>query len=307
MSSSKRFNWNLAFLILLYIISFMWAGLSEFVRTGFDSTILFTPTWWGSVFEQIALNHLVLLGTIFYLLGELQKKDQEILDAQKYITKVVDEQVHPVTFNPFMHRYNRNRKIKKYRSWIKRKLDKLEDKAKMHDIDSWESGSESRAKNKYSRTRIMLEKRYEDEYIEKYIASIKVPGYTPIQKTFVTNGYTSRGNQDEDDNAPENGAWKMFNDLWPRIAISIGLITALQTIIIEAVATDDWKVAVISTFAHITPLIVQVFIARSYAQRYRDEKILVDFRKRKEIIAEYISEQKSNKEVKHNGGYETLE
>lgn len=293
--SSKKFNWNLLFLIFLYVTTFMWAGLSEWVQAGFDTTILFTPTWWAQVFESVMLNHAILIGTIIYVLNEANEKHILIIKERQYLQDVVDQQVHPDTFNPYMLNFNRRRKIKKYIRNMKAKEDKLDRKAKYTDIEQWEKYKETQDRtllqSSYCHRKSNTQEQTTPEYIEKHIGNLRVKGFKEIQTTFVTCGYTARYTDNEDNLVPEGAFNKMAGDLFPRVIITIAVLTALRTIILEAVVAQDPRTAVVGTLMHIIPMVVQIFIAVSYSRRYIDEKILVDFRKRKEIIATYLAEK----------------
>ncbi len=296
MSLSKKWDWNLLFLILVYIIGFFWAGLGEWFRGNIDTESIGSTIWWANLFEKLAVNHLILLSTLFYKINKEMYVNPEVLEEEKKIKAAVDTTVHPTTFNPFMLVFNTERKIRRHKANVKALLDKLDDKAKLEDIEAWESGD--RSKNSYCRKRYQLEKRHEDEFINKYVSTLKVDGFKQIQSTFVTNGYSSRGWRSEDDNlVPERGGSKLAYDLGPKVLIMILMITALESIILEAVMAESPIVAIIGTFFNVTPLVVQVFIGLSYAARWIKEKVLVDFRKRKEIIALYIEYKDNVKEA----------
>ena len=296
-------NWPLIGLIIIYIAALLISGFDQFIKAGFDFSIVGTEDWWYKVFQSIAINNLILLGTLLYLLDKMRKNDKDILDWIIKIDKAVNEQVDPNTFDPWLILFNTKRKIKLFKNAIMLKIDKIDNKVKAKSLDKWlkynklvsdellkdeaERVKIKVPKNRYCKNKYNLLAQTKEEYLNDRIAYLRI-GYKDIQKSFITNGYISRkgGN---DPYHIENGWGKMFRDLAPRVIITIAYLLAFNTIVLDVLDSPDWKVAVVAIALKLLPMIMQVFVATSYAKQFKIEKILVDFRTRYEMITLYVA------------------
>jgi hypothetical protein len=86
----------------------------------------------------------------------------------------------------------------------------------------------------------------------------------------------------------------MAYDLGPKVIFTIAAVVALESIILEAADAQTIVEGIIGVFFVVTPMVLQIFVGLSYAVRYIKEKVLVDFRKRKELISLYLDETGDN-------------
>jgi hypothetical protein len=303
-----KIPWDFWGLIILYLIALLVSGLNEFVSAGFDVDVLFTGEWWWDVFRTITTNLLVLFGTLAYFLKKAWEEEPTIRDRQKEVQALVDAHLDPITFDPFLPKFNRKRKIEAYKRAMSNKLDKLEKKyyKKSVSLELWAEWENTPRKTKELKDRFETDKYCQEkhlilqqltkEYIDKNIDKIELD-YKPIQKTFVANGYVSSRMSKYDDYAVESGSNKMLRDLSPRIFLMFGWLIALNSVAINAIQQETRLIGLIVFLFTMLPLIIQIFIAQDYTDKFIKEKILVDFQKRKDIMINYLAYLKEGKEV----------
>lgn len=306
----SKIPWDLWGLIVLYIVALLISGLNEFVSAGFDAQVLFTGEWWWDVFRTITTNMIVLFGTLAYFLKKAWEEDTSIIEKHKEVKALVTAHLDPITFDPFLPVFNRKRKIEAYKRAMSNKLDKLEKKyyKKQLSLELWAEWSKAEKKtkelkerfdnDKYCQAKQILLSQMTEEYIAKNIDKMEID-YRPVQKTFVANGYVSKRMDRYDDYAVEAGSEKMIRDLGPKIALTFGWLVALNSVAINALEQETRLVGLLIFLFTMLPLVVQIFIARDYTEKFVKEKILVDFQKRKDIMINYLAYLKEGKEVNH--------
>lgn len=306
-----KIPWDFWGLIILYLIALMVSGLNEFVSAGFDADVLFTGEWWWDVFRTITTNLLVLFGTLAYFLKKAWEEEPKIRERQKEVQALVDAHLDPITFDPFLPKFNRKRKIEAYKRAMSNKLDKLEKKyyKKSVSLELWAEWENTPRKSqelkdrfeadKYCQEKHLILNQLTKEYIEKNIDKIELD-YKPIQKTFVANGYVSQTMSKYDDYAVESGSNKMIRDLSPRIFLMFGWLIALNSVAINAIQQETRLIGLIVFLFTMLPLIIQIFVAQDYTDKFIKEKILVDFQKRKDIMINYLAYLKEGKEANND-------
>jgi hypothetical protein len=304
----NRIPWDLWGLIVLYIVALLISGLNEFVSAGFDLEVLFTGEWWWDVFRTITTNMIVLFGTLAYFLKKAWEEDKNIIEKEREVKALVTAHLDPITFDPFLPEFNRKRKVEAYKRAMSNKLDKLERKyyKKQLSLELWAEWSKTDKKTKelkdrfdndaYCQKKQLILNQLTPEFIQKNIDKMEID-YKPIQKTFVANGYVSKRMSQYDDYAVEAGSQKMFRDLAPKIGLTFGWLVALNSVAIEALKQETRLIGLIIFLFTMLPLIIQIFIAQDYTDKFVKEKILVDFQKRKDIMINYLAYLKEGKEV----------
>lgn len=306
----NRIPWDLWGLIILYIVALLISGLNEFVSAGFDVDVLFTGEWWWDVFRTITTNMIVLFGTLAYFLKKALQEDTNIQEKNKEVKALVTAHLDPITFDPFLPVFNRKRKIEAYKRAMSNKLDKLEKKyyKKQLSLELWAEWSKADKKtkelkerfdnDKYCQNKQILLNQLTENYINKNIDKMEID-YRPVQKTFVANGYVSKRMDRYDDYAVEAGSEKILRDLGPKIALTFGWLVALNSVAISALEQETRLIGLLVFLFTMLPLIIQIFIAQDYTDKFVKEKILVDFQKRKDIMINYLAYLKEGKEVNH--------
>lgn len=306
----NRVPWDLWGLIILYIVALLISGLNEFVSAGFDVDVLFTGEWWWDVFRTITTNMIVLFGTLAYFLKKALQEDTNIQEKNKEVKALVTAHLDPITFDPFLPVFNRKRKIEAYKRAMSNKLDKLEKKyyKKQLSLELWAEWSKADKKtkelkdrfdnDKYCQNKQILLNQLTENYINKNIDKMEID-YRPVQKTFVANGYVSKRMDRYDDYAVEAGSEKILRDLGPKIALTFGWLVALNSVAINALEQETRLIGLLVFLFTMLPLIIQIFIAQDYTDKFVKEKILVDFQKRKDIMINYLAYLKEGKEVNH--------
>lgn len=295
---------SLTLLILLYISVLLFIGFSEFVSAGFDPSVVGTAEWWSKTINAIAINNIILLGTIMYKLQRDVESKPEVVVERKRVNDASLRFLDPISFDPWLVDFNLKRKIRKYKTAISNKLDKLNKKVKPKDLEAWvtwnrefdewkktpkdEQQEAPVSKNKYVLKRLELQTQMSDEFINERIHYMRM-NYKPIKKQFVTTGYMGSRNTDDDYDV-ESAAGKMFRDLAPKIIITIGYLAFINSLRVELMAEPNYMVAIIAIVLRLLPILVQVYNAISYVNAFIRDKVMVDFRTRWDIIVKYAAE-----------------
>lgn len=292
---------RILFLVIIYVIALVIVGLGDLVASGFDVSIIGTSTWWSGVFTTLGVNALVLLGTIMHDLSKALDEDSNIKAKAKEVEQVVDSSIDPNTFDPFMVDFNINRKTRQYKKAINTKIAKLERKATSEDLEDWVLSQREKREpeREFGRKKLVLLKQLDPEFIADRIIYMDI-NYKPIEKSFVTNGYQSRNNDDELYKV-ESGAWKMIRELSPRFVITIAWLVVANSIFVEVLEDADWRVVAVKIGLKLLPIAMQIYGAKGYVKSYIQTKIMVDFRTRIEIITLYLASLNKKVEVENNG------
>lgn len=307
-----RKTWRLMLLLSVYLFVLLLNGLDEFLRSGFDVNFMFTAEWWYRVFRVLTSNIFIFVGTFMYLLDLAMRTRKNITDKKKQVEDAVEKYVDPVTFDPFHLKFERTRKLNYYKRAVEARLEKLESKATMEDLTIWgkqqknydqdgkiidEDLQKVFDKNKFCQKKQVILGQLEPEFIQQHIEYMKVP-YRPNSKTFVTNGY-NKPSAKYDEYAVEPRFSKLMWDLLPKFLIMMGFLVAAESIVVEFMMTDSLTASFFNMIIKIMPLVLQVYFAFAYCEAYIAEKIMVDFRKRIDLITLYVAGLK--KGVESNG------
>ncbi len=314
----------LVLLIFLYLAVLLFIGFSEFVSAGLDLSTISTSAWWSKVITSIAINNLILLGTIMYKLQRDIDTREDVQTEKKRVDGLAVSSVDPVTFDPFLVDFNVDRKILKYKKALSYKMDKLNKKVKPKDLKAWvdwnrefviwnkktdeekETIEKPVTKNKYVNRRLTLEIQMSNEFIMERIHYMRIK-YKPIKKSFVTNGYIGRQNNDDQYDV-ESAMWKMVRDLGPKIIITAGYLAFINSLLIQLVEEPNWQTALVAIALKVIPIVMQIYNAITYVNAFIRDKVMVDFRTRWDIMIKYLASIKKEapeklvaKEVIPNG------
>lgn len=306
-----RKTWRFMLLATVYIFVLLINGLDEFLRSGFAVDFMFSPEWWYRVFRVLTSNIFIFVGTLLYLLDLALRTREDIIAKKNEVKIAVDKYIDPVTFDPFYLGFERERKINYYKRAMEAKLEKLESRAKMEDLALWnkqEKNVDEHGKiidkeidtqfneNKFCKKKKVLLTQLTDEFIQQHINYMKVP-YRPNSKSFVTNGY-NKPHAMYDEYAVEPRRSKLFWDLMPKFLVMAGFLIAGESVVVEFMMADSLLASFFNMLMKITPLMLQVYFAFAYCDAYIDEKVMVDFRKRLDIITLYLASLKKGAEAK---------
>ena len=297
----SKIDWDFVVLLSIWTVALLITGLSDFVRAGFDPDILFTPEWWFRIFRSGSTNLLVFLGTLFYLIKQALREEPSILESEEEVNELVKKHLDPITFDVFLPEFNRERKKLAYKKGMVQLHNKVDSKIskKPKVLELWANHLKEPEAEKWKEHKLTTKKYYlleqmKEDYIEDNIDSIKV-SYTPLTKKFVTNGYTHT--KDYDDYHVEPTSRKLFFDLAPRLLFTLLLVAVLQTIFIEALEQESRMVAFVWFLINTIPLLFQIVLVFGYLPRFIEEKVLLDFRTRKDVMINYLAYLKRQKEV----------
>ena len=299
---SPRKHARITLLIFIYVGILFINGLDEFLKSGFDLEFMFTSQWYSKVTRVLFSNILIFIGTFLHLLDSALQNRQDIITERGRLDAIASTRLDPVTFDPFFIKFERQRKIKFYKRAMETRLEKLENKAKLTDMELWRKQQKNYdsdgnivdhdindqfLNNKFCQKKQTILKQLKPEFIESHIGYMRV-GYRPNSKSFVTNGYNKPSTK-YDDYAIEPRSLKLLYDLGPKFLILAGALIILESIIVEFVMLDSWIVAFWNMIIKVVPLLIQIYFAWSYRDIYIKEKIMVDLKKRSDIMTLYLA------------------
>lgn len=309
-----RKGWRITILVAIYVAVLLLNGLDEFIKSGFDMNFVGTGEWWYKVFRVLVSNLLIFVGTALYLIQKAMYERQDITKRKSKLELIIDNNLDSVTFDPWYLNFERDRKINYYKKELRRRINRLDDKAKMSQIKTWTSQLKNYDENgnvideelyekwlscKYCQKKNTLYEQLDNDFIEENIDYIQVP-YKPNSKSFVTDGYNNPSTK-YDDYAVESKGHKLFWDLFPKFALTAGFLIAGESIVVEFGVDQSLAVAGFNMVLKIMPLALQVYMAFGYADSFIDEKIIVDLRKRENIMTKYLAAINVDEGVETNG------
>lgn len=298
-SDNKKFgikNWNRVMTIVQIIMLVLVAGVGNWFTKDFSIEYIFSPEWWGDTLTQIIYNYAMLFVVFNYRIKMIRKTNTEYLDRVKAVDKAVSN-LHPDKLSRWLLEFNLNEKRKQFVRELSIKLEKLESKSKDKDILIWTKGTEEqKKKNKYCRLKSKYLKMLSNEYIEENLIMVKT-SYKPIKKSFITNGYNKKGN-DNANIVVEGTFSKTIGDLLPRTIVMTLVVVILRSIALSIADSQNWVMMVFETLLTLVPMVLHANIGWDYASVFNMEKDMVDVRNREELIAMCNS---SNREVIYNG------
>lgn len=297
-------NWDFIGLLAIWFVALLITGLNEFVRAGFDPSVLFTGTWWYNIFRTLMTNMIVFFGTWYYFLKVALENDEIILKEESEVNDIVRQHLDPITFDLFLPHFNRDRKKFAYKNHLVELHNKVDSKiSKKPDVlDLWAKHLKNPdqqfwKEHKLTKRKFFLLEQMREEYIEENIDSIDV-SFKPLTKKFVTNGYTHT-KPGRDDYHVEDASTKLVKDLFPRFAFTLTLLIGINSVLIEALQQENRAVAFLIFLLNVLPLFLQIVFATNYVDKFIKEKTLVDFRTRKDVMINYLAYLKRQKEVTH--------
>lgn len=301
-NNDRRFgisNWHLVSTVLQIIVLLLVAGIGNWFTKDFSLEYIFSPEWWGDTLTQVGYNYAMLILIFQYRIKVVRKNNSYYVTKLQTVRSAVDK-LHPEGFSDWLLNFNLNGKRKRFVTNISKKLEKLESKGKDKDTLIWKDGTEEQKKrNKYCKKKTKFLYLLSDEYINANLILVKTD-YKPIKKSFITNGYQSN-RKETSDIVVENGIGKLLSDLIPRTMIVTVFVLIMRSLVIELADTENTLMMIFNTLLILVPMVMHGNIGWEYADRYHEEKDLVDIRNREELIALYYSSKDTTKVGEING------
>lgn len=272
--------------IILYVLSFFIIGVTSVISGELK---------WGSFKDAIfyiqnlltyAAIVCVIVGTLLYIIDKFKQTNGEFVDSEKKLQEFAAKTYVPSVFANYCSYINRKRKINQFLYNTKKKLFKLERKAKEQDLYLWNNDRANAIKhgNLYCLTRKRLEDQLNLDWIEKNIDKIEVR-YDKITANVILGGEFSKSdNFAVNDYITKHKAGKVARDKAPMILLSFG-ITCFASSIIVGFRFD--ASALILFLTKLIVLCFNTFMTIRYANNYTNTVTLKDIRFRKGIVKEY--------------------
>lgn len=286
--------------IIIYAISVLFLGAVEFVKASFDLERVFSSVFVFNVVIPSVINFMILINTILMFHKMIRENHELVKKKKDEIQKNIDA-VRP-DFDIFWTERTLKKKKDKYLSNIRRKIQKLDDKATMEDLILWASGNEeAKQKNKYCIKKTQLLELCKDEYVDANIAYMHVEGFKPIQKSELFNDFKTNtdGEFDEEKEAFENENKRAIRELLPAYLQGLLFTAVFYSFLLEPGAFSWMTVASFS--ARLISALWNYVNGRNYTEDQGLKSILNNLDTRNEIFKEYFEwriERKKQSEVK---------
>lgn len=249
--------------------------------------------WWLSTLTHV-VSVLVIYYSVFnYILSKRKLVEPRYLELTNEVNKAVNEELDPVTFEPWMANvFNKNRKIKQHISNTKYALDKLNKKT------SYKIRHSDINNPKYQRYLLKkntLEEQLEEEYIQTYVPNNKVKGFVYIHPTFVASGYNVIGHSLDSYSLLKSDAKRIGNDSVKKVTTSILITTLFAILLTFTIGTSidkPWYWILINVVVKLAPLTMQIHMASDYCDSFMDNQLITNLLSRRSIALLYMADMK---------------
>lgn len=261
-----KVTWQILPYILMYLAALTLVALIDLVTADFQLDYILSAQYWSNVLTTALASLLVFLATAFYDVDKLCETDPRVVHDEAEIRKAIERDID-VDFKIYMEE---DRLARKARAWVNKIIDRIR-RLEM----------KSTTKKKTAKIKALGEQ-ITDEYVEKYIESIKIKYYHVKMSQIVAGTHTKH----EEDRL-ESGFGKIFRDVSPRYLLSISLPVFLASFVFESKTST--AVLLIKIASKIISLIMNYNNGRTYAKTYVNEVVLYNLNFRIKYIKEYLA------------------
>ena len=276
---------QVALRILPWFIALVVLGLFDFVTLTFDITRVLDP-------EYIAEVLIMLLLSVYIFSHALYRRSQDIKEEDEATQKIQDS-CHTVLRSndtsdmiEFVRLENVDRRVVAYKEDIKRKKRELLDKAKLEDLEIWESGSAAQKKtNVFCKKMLQLEHISTDKYIEKNKEYLSVD-YPKITINFIQSGFQN-DRIEENQESPSKPITLAVKDNWFNFITPVAIVAFVLSLVFSI--SDQPAIIAMATIAIKTGLLVtQHYSGTFYAKRWVALTWIADTNLRYNLLLRYV-------------------
>ena len=295
------------------------------VYKGYYKNYFFMSYWF---YLETSLN--LFLAIIFYvalvnfLIVRREEKDEMYQALSSELnTLIIENDLPPATFEPFLDEWNRERKINQHISNMKFKRSVLEKKTshkvrklfytkdketgrlifgpnekvlnrkfKWYEFLFKEKRIQIKAK-KYWYKKERIESFLDKNYIEENVPFEKVKHFRKINPSFVYSGKNViQKSNDEYSNMMSNTK-RYAKDLRKKMALSFIMTSMIASVLSFTLfrADENWLFIVLSVMLKLLPLLVQVILAINYSNVYMENQLIPTIRARVGLASLYMSKK----------------
>lgn len=260
---------------------------------------VYTKFFFQHVFWYMkTIVHVVSAVVLFYavfnhLLVKLKLSYERYLDLTSDLTKLSNEDLDPITFEPWMDsRFNRDRKIRQHIENIKFLLNTLERRTSYRVRLDASNGIINKKTVRYLNKKQDLNAQLDHEYVNSVVPYKKVRFFKYIQPTFVTCGVNKVGRVTDSYSSLESDSTRLSKDAVQKVLISMLLtvmFASLLTMTVVTAADKPWYWVCIDILSTLAPLAIQIPLAYDYCASYMDEHLIPNLISRKSIALLYLA------------------
>jgi len=247
--------------------------------------------WWVSTLTHVVSILLIYYSVFNYLLSKRKQTYSKYLNLKEEIDNAVESKLDPNTFEPWMvHTFNKKRKEDQHKLNIKYKLDLLKRRTS-YKIRT--APKDNPKYQRYEKKKKLLEEQLTPEYIEQYLPSKRVKGFTYIHPTFVTSGYNVIGLSTDSYSLLNSDSQRIGKDGIRKTITSILITTmfaVLLTFTVGASIDQPWYWVVINVITKLVPMSIQIPAAYDYRDSFMENHLITNLISRRNIILLYLAD-----------------
>lgn len=269
------------------------------------------PWWYIDTGISLASAVFLFYALFNYLVTRDKDERVEHVNGELKIKELNDNYLDPDTFEPWIDKFNRNRKVKQHTRNVKYQLKKLEKdtpfeikrRFKKHFIDLQDVDVNnllpvpyvemSKAERKYIDKKEELLSMLDEEYIKEVVVETDVPNFKEIRAGFVYSGINIEGVAQDEYSTIKSDAEKIRGSLASKILISLAMTVAFAsvfTVLAINVNEQDPFWIVVTVIMKIIPLLLQIYFAMDYTNEFMEKHLLPNLKARENIAMRYLAD-----------------
>jgi hypothetical protein len=266
----------------LGVIGALMIGIAEFIDADFDASFLKEASFWVNIITtNVGICCLIISIVLIRVDSFKRNNEQYLLSEQNINTFYRTKYVAPV-FRKFCYSDNLKTKITVYKHNINRKYSKV--KATPNDLEIFYNGTEEQKKaNKYCQKMAYFDKMLSEEYVDRVLPRLSMK-YPRISDSLIFTGYHNE--KQVVDFITTNKFQKMALDLLPKFLLSFSAISFLAGFSADLKEGITYA-AVFKLLCKLFTILMQIYSAYTYADRYNIEVTLHDIRFRESKLNDY--------------------
>lgn len=249
---------------------------------GYNSNYFYKSFWFYA--ETLANTVTVLLFYITlvnFLISKRVNEDEVYIKLESELNELIYEKnaLPSYTFEPFIEKWNRDRKRKQHISNVKYSLAKLEQKTSFKIRREFLINNEqgelifkvpkrelTKQELKYLNKKEELESKLEETYINQFVEFDKVKHFKYIHASFVTTGKNDIIESTDEYSSIKSDKAKQTEDYTKKALLGLSISAFMATLLSFTLmrVDDNWLLIVYYVFMKMLPLILQIVFAIDY-------------------------------------------
>ena len=277
-------NFKMMYLAIgaLAVIGALMIGIAEFIDADFDTAFLRDASFWVNIVTTNVGICCLIVSIVLIRVDSFKQKNEQYLESEGNINTFYKTKYVAPVFRKFCYEDNCKTKLKVYQHRINKKYARL--KASPKDLEIFYNGTEEeKSKNRYCRKVKYYDKLLSDEYIKKVLPKLAIK-HPRISDSLIFTGY--HNDKQVVDFITTNKVQKMFLDLLPKFLLSFSAISFLAGFSADLKEGITYA-TVFKLLCKLFTILMQIYSAYTYADRYNIEVTLHDIRFRESKLNDY--------------------